>query len=132
MTTPMVFNTGDVIKASVKAFPLLFHYGIVTLEYDEIFVHHNTPTQKNVSGGNVIKEPLANFLKSRTVSKVIPTGHSCNFINETSQSLAKRRFNLLSFNCEHFIFIFFCTPPRSPQLFLWSLAAVVSYWAFKK
>lgn len=105
-------QSGDLIKARVKIFPLLFHYGIVTIRNGSIFIMHNTP------GRGTVIDSLDDFLLSRELIYSEST-----WLNSITEEELQNRFdncagdfNLISYNCEHFIDCMLMVDPESEQL----------------
>jgi hypothetical protein len=68
----MIYREGDIIttKCSDYMWPLCKHYGIVTNYNNKMCVFHNSPGKFNSAGGNIVAQPLNEFLKERCVMKV--------------------------------------------------------------
>jgi len=103
---------GDLISTKVNSFPLLQHYGIINVTSRGVFVMHNTPER-----GTVI-DPIDTFLKTRTTTSIKHTWlNELNDVqlNERFES-CKGDFNLITYNCEHFIDCMLGDEPSSAQL----------------
>ncbi len=129
-TSTINFRTGDFITARVKSLPFLYHRGLIVVEDTCVYIYHNTPMYKNFAGGNVIKENVADWLKSRDITSVEPTNITKEYIEEMSLLLAPRSFNLFSFNCEQYAFLIKDGYSKSPQLFWWGIA-LTSFVVYK-
>lgn len=120
-----MYKTGDILKASVNSLPIIIHWGIVSVEGSEILVYHNTPMETNVVGGSVVHEPLNDWLSERTVVDVIPSALTTKQIQNYANSVAYQPFDLVNFNCEHFISEITTGESYSPQLVFLTVAIVV-------
>jgi len=118
---PYKFETGDLIKARVKKWPFIFTYGFVVLDNGRPTVWHNTPNEKNEAGGNIVVHDLDTWTRSRTIVSVKKTNVSESRIREVSNDKINKPFNLLTWNCEHYVFLIRDKAHRSPQLsaFIW-------------
>jgi len=97
-----LYKSGEIIKSVGVDFigiPLVFHYGIVLVEDNETYVLHNGRER------GVEKEPMHVFLKEREVYKMLPS--SLEALSNKDIMLrfnhCKSRWDVLNFNCEHFI-----------------------------
>ena len=63
-------ETGDLIKLKVEILPLLYHYGIVEKQGDELFIYHMQTDKINQNGGNLICEPLEKYIKGKDIISV--------------------------------------------------------------
>lgn len=120
-----MYKTGDILKATVNSLPIIIHWGVVSVEGDQTFVYHNTPMDTNVVGGSVIHEPLENWLQERTVIAVIPSTLTSKQIQNYANSKAYEQFDLVNFNCEHFISEITTGESWSPQLVFLTVSIVV-------
>jgi len=114
-------NTGDFIRCSIDSIPILQHIGFVVKKSDGIYVYHSTPTSFNKIGGSIVKEPLEEFLESRSILSIEPTNLTEEHIVHRCCELADKKFDLLNFNCEHFGYYIKEGKMYSPQLNNWSL-----------
>ena len=134
------YHTGDIITARVHKLPFLFHMGIIVTglpvesqvqiyplppeqEPEPVFVWHNTPNNRNSAGGSVLKTLLSDWVKTRTVIRVVPSNLTKEYIDLTATAFDHRHFNWFTFNCEHFVYLIWTGEPRSPQLAFWSILA---------
>jgi len=112
----MDYITGDIIKASINKIPFVYHYGIV-LETDGIIqIVHNSPNEKNKYGGNILLSSPKEFFQTRKLIQVERTGIDKETIKSKVERFKTHSFNLISFNCEHFIFSIRDNSLHSPQL----------------
>ncbi len=119
------YHTGDILTARVRSLPFIFHQGIIVNEGSGILVYHNTPRFSNEKGGNVVTENIDDWLKTREVVNVEPTNMTADYIRSTSEERANMKFDLLSFNCEHYVSLLKTGKLRSPQLLKWSLGLIL-------
>jgi hypothetical protein len=115
----LAYETGDLLTAEVDIFPFITHKGLVVVDNEIPYVWHNTPVKKNGYGGSVIKEPLAEWLSTRKVTAVEKTNLDKEHIEGMSLSMKEKAFDLLDFNCEHFVYIIKDNEHKSPQLKFW-------------
>lgn len=128
------FKTGDLITGRVKSLPFIFHKGLVVKEHDGLYVWHNTPMYSNEFGGSVVKETLSEWLKSREISKTENTNLDTKNIESTSLKMKDKTFDVLTFNCEQYVYLIKDKIPKSPQLMFWAftgISALVLFVAFK-
>ena len=118
------YKTGDIIMATSEDFPLIKHRGIVVVEENgQVNVFHNVPSLKNIRGGSIVKETLADWTKNRLIKSVEPTNLTKEQIVQASNTLGDRCFDLFSFNCEQYAYMVKDGKPKSPQLRWWGLSA---------
>lgn len=120
-------TSGDVIKTQGSAvFPLVLHHGVVLQDGSNTFVMHNTPDK----GGAVI-EPLPSFLETRRIVSITPS-HLNNLSNTELINRFKTsagRFDLISYNCEHFVERMLGRKIQSTQLVFWAVVILVITFA---
>ena len=116
-------NTGDIIKATASRNWFLNHRAIVVVECGKIYLSHNTPMYQNNFGGNVIVQSMDDFLNDgRKILKVEKSHLSYEDIYCYNERVRFKKFNLMNFNCEQYVFNCLGTP-RSPQKESWMIAA---------
>lgn len=97
------FTHGDMVQVNCSNLPFCYHLGIVTNENGRLYVYHNTPTLQNSYGGNIIRQPIEDFLKGRAYigKKNIPVDmqHLKRYIWNNRQ----RKWHLGQFNCIRFV-----------------------------
>ncbi len=130
-------QTGDLVKARVKKLPWIFHYGFILVrESGEIHIIHNTPRTKNERGGNLVIDDIEDFKKTRTIEKISKTKVTNGKLKELIETKANKPFNLLTWNCEHPIYLLTDGTPRSPQLFshIWFIVILLlaAYYLSRK
>ena len=99
----MIFREGDIITTKCNDWPdPCRHYGIVCNYDNKLCVFNNTPSKVNKCGGNIVAQPLNEFLSKRHVLKV-------NRSNIKSKGVIayclKNRFRkwAIFYNCSKFI-----------------------------
>lgn len=130
------FKNGQLIKASVNKYPFIKHYGLIYLtnEISKVYVMHNTPNR-----GPVI-DTLNDFKRNRTIisrtDTVLTDKVSSDFILNKFSKVEQKKFNLLTFNCEHFIDYMLDNKMRSEQLTSWffliTILGIITYLIVKK
>jgi hypothetical protein len=117
----MNLQLGDVI--SVNKDGIIAHPGIFVGDRGRGFfeVVHNTPRK-----GGVVCESLETFAEGKTISVIshTPADLASAYV-ERGLSLVGRRYDLLSFNCEHFVSWVRSGSLESPQL-TGGLAAILT------
>lgn len=97
-------KTGDTITTKSKLIPLYVHHGIIEVKNEEIFIVHLHPDKVNSSGGNLIKEPLKNWLNSgREIVSVESTNLDSKALKQLYLDLKEEKFDNINYNCEHFV-----------------------------
>lgn len=96
-------QTGDLIKVKADTLPIIFHYGIVEIADDGIFVYHNDPFNRNSKGGNVIRDTIKKFLNHKDIISVEKTDVKTKDLHELYDKLKTYKYDFINFNCEHFI-----------------------------
>jgi hypothetical protein len=98
-----MFKTGDIVRGRVKSNPFIFHVGIIVEEPDGVYIWHNSPDYENSNGGNILKTPIDEWLKERTVTYVVHTGIEKEYIEDVAQNLSDQKYTTFGNNCETFI-----------------------------
>ncbi len=96
-------KTGDLIKITAPINPFIFHYGIVEKNSEGLFIIHTHPDKINSKGGNTVKEPFEKLMKGRDVISVEKTNLKTEDIEKLYQELKKYKYDIVNFNCEHFV-----------------------------
>ena len=73
------------------------------IEKGEVFVYHNTPVEINSLGGNVVKQNIKEYEETREIFSIKRTSLTKEHIEQSANDLAHKKFDLLMFNCEHFV-----------------------------
>jgi hypothetical protein len=113
------YPTGTVLKASINRLPFVYHYGIVINEGYGIYIAHNTPNEQNEYGGNVLIDELDTWTESRRIIEAKKTRINAQKIAAHIEKHKDKKFNLIFWNCEHFIFGLTKNRRTSPQLMTW-------------
>lgn len=117
----MQYRTGDIITAKVNSKPLLWHQAIAVQINDGIYFLHNSPNRKNEFGGNLLIDTPEDFYKTRTFTSAKHTDLTANDILQEYERLKHKKFNLLLYNCEHFVSIVTVNKRKSWQLRFWTI-----------
>ena len=97
-----MYKSGEIIKTIGHQFlgvTYVYHYGVILVEGDYIYVLHNSRER------GVVKDDIEFFLKNREIADVIPS----NLENISNKDIllrfehCKSNWDVLNFNCEHFI-----------------------------
>jgi hypothetical protein len=97
-------KTGDAIVTKSVLLPLYVHYGIIERDGDKINIIHLHPQKINSSGGNLVKEPLSNYLVGgREIVSVENTNLTKEDIDKIYENLKDEKYDYVNYNCEHFV-----------------------------
>jgi hypothetical protein len=118
-------QTGDLIKTKADILPIIYHYGIIIKEENEIFIIHNHPDKINSKGGNTIKEPLEKWIKGKDIVSVEHTNLKVDDINELLNTLKNYKYDFINFNCEHLVNFAKNKDYVSPQVLRWTTIAII-------
>jgi hypothetical protein len=118
-------QTGDLIKTKADILPIIYHYGIIIKEENEIYIIHNHPDKVNSKGGNIIKEPLEKWIKGKDIVSVEHTNLKVNDINELVETLKNYKYDFINFNCEHLVNFAKNKDYVSPQVLRWTSIAII-------
>lgn len=129
-------KTGDIIKVKSDFLPIIFHYGIVLCENNEMYILHNDPDKFNRHGGSIVKEKLSDWIKGKDVVEVHNTNVTEKDILQVAEQMKKMPYHLIHFNCEHFVYkIVNKNFKTSPQVVNWIAvisAITIGYLIIKK
>jgi hypothetical protein len=128
-------KTGDMIKVKAEFLPIIHHYGIIQEKGDGLYIYHLQPDKKNSDGGNLVCEPLQNYMIGRDVVSVIKTDVTSYDIEKMFEALKKYKYDFIGFNCEHFVNFTTDKKMVSNQVFKWgSIIAigVLVTWMIRK
>lgn len=131
----VVFKTGDIVKLKSDEYPMISHIGIVVVEDENnAFIYHNTPTMCNEYNGNIVCEPIKNWLNNRIVLSVQKSGLDKDMIIELSNDLATEPYDVFMWNCEHYISYLKNGVKKSPQIafFILLLVLFLVFWLINK
>lgn len=119
-------ETGDLIKVKSEILPIIYHYGVIQKENNDIFIIHNHPDSVNSKGGNVCKDNLSKFIKGRDIVSVEKTNLKNKEIDETYEYLKSHKYDFINFNCEHFINLIKGKKYVSSQVFKWTGLVIIA------
>jgi hypothetical protein len=114
-------KTGDILTASVKSLPFILHKGVAVNKNNVITIYHNTPMYSNTFGGNIVSENINDWLKSRKIVHIKNSLISEKKLNEFLELNKYKKFNIMTFNCEHFVNLVKIGKSKSEQLRLWGI-----------
>ena len=118
------YKDGDVITstASPPTSGLFFHRGIILMKKGVPYVYHNTPTKTNPFGGNILLEPLSEYLAAgRKMLSVESTNMTRKELLARNEWLKTKKFHWFEFNCEHYVSGMVDGEPKSSQIKKWGL-----------
>lgn len=119
-------ESGDLIKVKSESLPIIYHYGIIEKNGNDVFIIHNHPNSINSKGGNVCKEHLSKFIKGRDIVSVEKTNLKSTEINEIYEYLKAYKYDFINFNCEHFVNVVKGKKYVSSQVFKWTSLAIIT------
>lgn len=128
-------KTGDIVKVKSEKLPIIYHYGIVINDDVEFSILHNDPDKINKTGGNIIKEPLQKWINNKEIVEVTSTNANKDEIYTIAEKLKKLKYDLIYFNCEHFVNFVNKQKNGSPQIINWLLVIsfiTIAYFIIKK
>ena len=128
-------QTGDLIKTKADILPIIYHYGIIERDGEEIYIIHNHPDKINASGGNTIRQPLEQWIKGKDIVSVEKTNIKIDDVNELVETLKDYKYDFINFNCEHFVNFAKNKKYVSPQVLRWTSIAIIgiaTYFLLKK
>ncbi len=118
-------KTGDLVKVKSEKTAFIYHYGIVIRENNDFYIYHNDPDRKNKVGGNIIKDNFLEWVKGREIVEVTSMNIDNTNIEEIVDQLKHYKYDLIYFNCEHFVNLVRKTKNQSPQIMKWTLGIVI-------
>jgi len=130
-------KTGDLVKLRSEYIflPFVFHYGIISLEQGKIYIYHFITDKENKDGGNLVREDFEEVVKGREILSVENSGVKKEDFYKTLNNLQKRKYDVFTNNCEHFVNFIKEKKFVSKQLKTWGLVVslgVVAYLFIKK
>jgi hypothetical protein len=123
-------ETGDLIKTKANILPIIYHYGIIQKDEDDIYIIHNHPDKVNSKGGNTTKEKLDKWIKGRDIVSVEKTNLNVNDIDELVKILKDYKYDFINFNCEHFVNLAKNKSYISPQVLRWTSVAIIGFTVY--
>ena len=122
----MDLRTGDIVTASLKRLSCLYHKAIVVKCDDgSLLFFHNSPNAKNDYGSNLLIETPEEFFKTRVFHSVKHTNLTADEIFDAYDRLKRKTFNLLFYNCEHFVTTVAEKRKKSKQIRFWTVVLVL-------
>jgi hypothetical protein len=99
-----MYKEGDILVTNCHDYPLLVckHYGIVAIVDHKLCVFNNTPSKTNRFGGNIVCQPINEFLADRKVIKVVPSNITTEDIEKYCLPRKKLRWTTF-YNCVKFM-----------------------------
>ena len=96
----MIYTQGQVIRASLTDLPLIYHYGIISINEEG-----NTMVMHNTYEDSVLIESIDDFLVGRDIVEVKDSNLSDLSYEELSERFSNcyGEFDTINYNCEHFI-----------------------------
>jgi hypothetical protein len=119
------YKSGDVIIIRSDVMSSLQHSGIVFELEGKYFVSHNTPYEVNNFGGSVCSKSLEGWLEGREVLEIVSTGISSVEIMNASYQMRFKKYDLLLFNCEHYVSIIESGQAVSVQVNRWLWIVII-------
>jgi hypothetical protein len=119
-------QTGDLVKVKSEILPIIYHYGIIDITLEGIFILQNQPDKFNSKGGNVIKEPFEKWIKGRDIVSVEKTNLNTHDIDDLQKTLKDYKYDFINFNCEHFVNFAKYKSYASPQVIRWTSLVAIS------
>jgi hypothetical protein len=122
-----VYKSGEIIEASPKILPFIKHCGVLLVENGKVLVLHNTPFK------GTIQEDLEEWKKSRLKIKI----YNSKLVGKSNSDIIKQfskckdRYQLFTYNCEHFIDCMEGRKQSSEQVTLF-VTAIVAFLIYKK
>ena len=118
-------ETGDLIKTKADILPIIYHYGIIERNDDDIYIIHNHPDKINSKGGNTIKEPLSKWIKGKDIVSVEKTNLDVDQIDKLYEQLKPYKYDFINFNCEHLVNFAKNKEYVSPQILKWTSVLII-------
>lgn len=121
-----------ILQVSTRRYMLINHFGILINEAGEEVVYHNDQDPFNRYGGNILRESLASFLDGRTLEGIKITSIDLSNLYAYIEENKAKKYNALTYNCEHFITEAIMGKKLSPQVIFYSLTTgVLSFFGLK-
>ena len=109
---------------------MIFHYGIIDKQDDNLFILHNHPDKINSKGGSIVKEPFDKWIKGKDIVSVEPTNLKTTDIDELFDKLKVYKYDFINFNCEHFVNFAKNNDYVSPQVLRWTTLIAIGITTF--
>lgn len=96
-----MMKPGTIIITTCSDIPVFCHHvGVVSVDGQ---VWNNTPAKKNRDGGNVVKQPIGEFMAGRRVIEAVSSEIDLGRLERYAESNSKRKWHPLDYNCEDFV-----------------------------
>jgi hypothetical protein len=118
-------ETGDLIKLKAEVLPILYHYGIIEKQGNDLYIYHNQTDKINQNGGNLVCEPLEKYIKGRDIISVTKTNLSSADLKKMYNSLKGLKYDFINFNCEHYVNFASDNKFVSNQVFKWGSIVLI-------
>lgn len=92
---------GTIIITTCKDIPLFCHHIGVVGKNGEVW--NNTPAKENSIGGNVVRQPIREFMSGRKVIEIHNEVVDVEQIETYAASVMHKRWHPTEFNCEDFV-----------------------------
>lgn len=117
----MTLPSGTVVRADYLFFS---HVGMLS---DESIGGERSVISFSARAGGLVEEPFSDFAAGRPVSVAgYPGRLAPEVVMQRARKKRGQKYDLLGFNCEHFIYDAHGLPMESPQLQLWVFAGGVA------
>jgi hypothetical protein len=123
-------ETGDLIKLQAEVLPIIFHFGIIEKQGNELYIYHNQTDKINPSGGSLVCEPLEKFIIGRDILEVTKTNLNSTDLSKMYNTLKNLRYHFVFNNCEHFVNFATIKKPVSSQVYKWVTIIGISALAY--
>lgn len=114
-------KTGDLVKLRADIMPIIYHYGVILRNGDEILIAHFQSDYFNSNGGSLVIEDFRNYIKGRNLVGVKTTNLKASQISKIIESLKSKRYHFVNSNCEHFISLISEKKHESKQVKTWAI-----------
>ena len=129
-------KTGDMVKVIAETLPILYHYGIIEKQGDDLYIYHNQTSKVNTNGGNLVCEPFENYIKGKDIISVTDSKLNSEDLKKMYDALKKLKYDFINYNCEHFVNFASDKKFVSQQVFKWgsvvAIGVLVTYLIRKK
>jgi hypothetical protein len=98
----MDFKTGDIIKTTCHI-PMCFHLAVIYVIDDKVYVFNNAPSKSNVFGGNIVFQPIEEFLSDRRLIETYSSPLTERDILNYTNTNKKRKWDDINYNCETYV-----------------------------
>lgn len=95
--------TIKILTTTCTGVPMCYHMGILICENGHQVVYNKTPSLANAYGGNIISQPISEFMKGRKLISVRALDMSAEVIKRYACGQKLKKWNAFHFNCEDFV-----------------------------